>query len=133
MDRFESLSKIAQNEFGITIKSKSPTGGTFESLYCETKDSDRREKQIEAIAKAMCGGCPDNKECIHSLCADWYKAESIYNAGYRKQSEVVKEIFEEIDNIISNLRDSPFYSSGDAVYELTELKKKYTEESENDR
>lgn len=133
MDRFKSLSKIAQDEFGITIKSKSPTGETFESLYCKTKDNGGREKQIEAIAKAMCSGCPDNKECMHSLCADWYKTESIYNAGYRKQSEVVKEIFEEIDNIISNLRDSPFYSSGDAVYELTELKKKYTEELGNDR
>ena len=132
MDRFESLSKIAQDEFGITIKSKSPTGETFESLYCETKDSDRREKQIEAIAKVMCGGCPDNKECMHCICADWYKAESIYNADYRNQSEVVREIFEEIDNIISNLRDSPFYSSSDAVYELTELKKKYTEELGNE-
>lgn len=47
MDRFESLSKIAQDEFGVTIKSKSPTGETFESLYCKTKDNDGREKQIE--------------------------------------------------------------------------------------
>lgn len=84
-----------------------------------------REKQIEEIAKAMCAGCPDNKECMHCLCADWYKAESIYNAGYRKADDVAKEIFEEIDNIIYNLKDSPFYSSSDAVYELTELKKKY--------
>ena len=86
-----------------------------------------REKLIEEIAKAMCGGCPDNKECMHCLCADWYKAEALYNAGYRRWSEVAKEIFEEIDNIIYNLRDSPFYSSSDAVDELTELKKKYTD------
>ena len=52
----------------------------------------------------------------------------IEEQGYRKQSEVVKEIFEEINNIIYNLRDSPFYSSSDAVYKLTELKKKYTGE-----
>ena len=45
--------------------------------------------------------------------------------------EVAKEIFDEIDNIIYNLRDSPFYSSSDAVYELTELKKKYTGEKED--
>ena len=45
-----------------------------------------------------------------------------------KQSEVTMKIFEEIDNIIYNLRDSPFYSSSAAVYELTELKKKYMEE-----
>ena len=104
MDRFESLSKIAQNEFGITIKSKSPTRGTFESLYCETKDSDRMEKQIEAIAKAMCSGCPDNKECMHSLCADWYKAESIYNAGYRKQSEVIAEFSEAVKHIAEGVK-----------------------------
>lgn len=101
MDRFESLSKIAQDEFGITIKSKPSTGETFESLYGETKDSEKRGKKIEEIAKVMCGGCPDNTECMHCLCADWYKAESIYNADYRKQSEVVKRIFEEIDKIIS--------------------------------
>ena len=36
-----------------------------------------REKQIEEITKAMCGGCPDNKECMNGLCADWYRAEAI--------------------------------------------------------
>ena len=44
----------------------------------------------------------------------------------KDQTKFVEEIFEEMDNIIYNLRDSPFYSSSDAVYELTELKKKYT-------
>ena len=48
-------------------------------------------------------------------------------------AEVVKEIFEEIANIIYNLRDSPFYSSSDAVDELTELKKKYTGEKEDEQ
>lgn len=84
-----------------------------------------REKQIEEMAKVMCGGCPDNNECMRCLCATWYNAEDLYKAGYRKKSEVAKEIFEKIDNIVSNLRDSPFYSSSDAVYELTELKKEY--------
>ena len=46
-----------------------------------------REKQIEIIAKVMCGGCANGKECIHTLCADWHNAEALYNAGYRKQSE----------------------------------------------
>lgn len=47
------------------------------------------------------------------------------------KTEAAMEIFDEIDNIIYNLRDSPFYSSSDAVYELTELKKKYTGEKED--
>ena len=89
-----------------------------------------REKQIEEIAKAMCGGCSDNKECIHCLCADWYKAESIYNAGYRKQSEVAMEIIGEI--LSSHTLDiDGFFTMHES--ELTELKKKYTEESGNDR
>lgn len=49
----------------------------------------------------------------------------------KTKAEIAKEIFEEMDNIIYNLRDSPFYSSSDAVYELTELKKKYTGEKED--
>lgn len=104
MDRFERLSKIAQDEFGVTIKSKPSTGETFESLYGETKDSDRREKQIEAIAKVMCGGCPDNKECMHCLCADWYRAEALYNAGYRKQSEFIAEFSEAVKHIAEGVK-----------------------------
>ena len=46
-----------------------------------------REKQIEEIAKVMCGGCPDNNECMRCLCATWYNAEALYKAGYRKQSD----------------------------------------------
>lgn len=85
------------------------------------------DKQINEMARVMANGRfiePDRNQIL--LFAG--EAETLYNAGYRKQSEVAKEIFEEIDNIIYNLRDSPFYSSSDAVYELTELKKKYTEE-----
>lgn len=79
-----------------------------------------KEKEIEEMHQEMINW--DDAETDLSL-AEW-----LYNVGYRKQSEVAREIFEEIDNIIYNLRDSPFYSSSDAVYELTELKKKYTEE-----
>ena len=77
-----------------------------------------KEKEIEEMARIIHG----------TPFSDMHRAVALYNAGYRKKSEVAKEIFKEIDNIIYNLRDSPFYSSSDAVYELTELKKKYTEE-----
>ena len=94
-----------------------------------------REKQIEEIAREMCHLSAECKTCqicnkrYHGgddLCYFKCVAKEIINHGFRKQSEVVKEIFEEITNIIYNLRDSPFYSSSDAVDELTELKKKYT-------
>lgn len=84
-----------------------------------------REKQIEEMAEAIFHNC--NCGLFFSE-AEKIARFVIEEQGYRKQSEVVKEIFEEINNIIYNLRDSPFYSSSDAVYELTELKKKYTGE-----
>lgn len=81
-----------------------------------------REKQIEEMAEAIFHNC--NCGLFFSE-AEKIARFVIEEQGYVKQSEVVKEIFEEINNIIYNLRDSPFYSSSDAVYELTELKKKY--------
>ena len=96
----------------------------------------QREKQIEEIAREICHLSAECKTCQicneryhgddYDLCYFKCVAKEIINHGFRKQSEVVKEIFDEIDNIIYNLRDSPFYSSSDAVDELTELKKKYT-------
>lgn len=129
-NRIDRLSKIAQDEFGVTITLKPSTGETFDSLYGETKDCEKREKQIEEIAKAMCGGCTDGRECMHCLCADWYKAESVYNAGYRKQSEVAREIFDDIDVILAAHRISHFENLFDdrLTDEITKLKKKYTEE-----
>ena len=150
-NKFERLSKMAQDEFGVTIKPKHPTGETFESLYGETTDIDRKEKQLEEIAKVMCGGCPDNKECMHCLCADWYNAEALYNAGYCKQREVSREIFEMIITTIFSKMPSDILLVGkdcdfadgirmgkreaifDMINTLAELKKKYTEESRNDR
>ena len=84
-----------------------------------------REKEIEEMAEAIFQNC--NCGLFFSE-AEKIAGFVIEEQGYRKQSDVVKEIFEEINNIIYNLRDSPFYSSSDAVYELTELKKKYTGE-----
>lgn len=45
------------------------------------------ENQIEEIATIICGGCPNGEPCIRCLCADWYSAERLYKAGYRKQTE----------------------------------------------
>lgn len=87
-----------------------------------------REKEIEEMAKAMCGGCPDNKECTHCLCADWYKAEALYNAGYRRWSEVASDIFTDICAILESHRISHFDNTFDdkLMDDIAELKKKYT-------
>lgn len=51
----------------------------------KTIEEAKKIEQIEEMARILCeNGC---KECIQTLCADWYKAERLYNAGYRKQSD----------------------------------------------
>ena len=52
---------------------------------------DEREKQIEEMARVICSGCPDGEECKRIMCTEWYIAEKIYSAGYRKQEQKEKE------------------------------------------
>jgi hypothetical protein len=62
------------------------------------------KEQIEEMAKVMCGGCADGKECMQRLCADWYRAEELYNAGYREQEQNVvtnEQSREAIDRILN--------------------------------
>lgn len=88
-----------------------------------------KENQIEEMAKDLCGWCRngictvDMKPCDLG-CSHRDVATILYNAGYRKQSEIAREIFEEIDNLFDKyptLRNI----GGTAI---AELKKKYTEE-----
>ena len=64
-------------------------------------------------------------------------AESLYNADYRKQSEIAKEIFKEIYKLTYRLSNDEHYTVGDMIWDIDELKKKYTDinqrkEDEND-
>jgi hypothetical protein len=43
-----------------------------------------------------------------------------------KASDVAEEIFEEIDEFICRYLNDGYYSSGDLIYDLVELEKKYT-------
>ncbi len=54
-------------------------------------------------------------------------AETLVNAGYRKASEVAREIFDAIDEIAYHYLNDADYSGGDMIYDLNELKNKYTE------
>ena len=77
-----------------------------------------KEKQIEELTNAL----------IFTARCGTYRdvAEHLYNIGYRKQSEVAREIFEEIDQYIEQNGFGQFYKEyiKDIV---SELKKKYTE------
>jgi hypothetical protein len=62
-------------------------------------------------------------------------ADALYNAGYRKASDVAREIFEEIDEELGGLMNtyhkSQRFSDADVIRYarcvIAELKKKYTE------
>ena len=113
------------------------------------------EKQIEEIGKTMCRSfgtddcvpCDAYRTCMIHLCA-----VDVYKAGYRKASDVAREIFEEVDNffiktidIFDKVLDKAVRAGDDELayfygdeknlvitlkIALAELKKKYTEDGE---
>ena len=94
-----------------------------------------REKQIEEMARVIHKAdenCSEYFPISMSECLGKHgrfrtnAAVELYNAGYQKQSEVAREIFEEIDKVIKE--HSQGYCCDWYLYELiAELKKKYTE------
>ena len=92
------------------------------------------KEQIEKIAHSMCrnhmqnGKCAADDEFCNLECVYGYCAERVYCAGYRKQTEVAREIFEQVDGITDLLAkglvgELEFYDM------LAELKKKYLEDN----
>ena len=95
-----------------------------------------KEKQIEEMAKVIdcslplldceawrCDGCKYEK--YKHMCMGIKQAEVLYNKGYRKASDVAREIFAEIEAIkcVGLLPNS-------WVKQFAELKKKYESEDE---
>ena len=83
------------------------------------------DKQIEEMSNIITKTC-ENKRVISS----YRIAEKLYAKGYRKQSDVVREIFEEIE---SKLILNKAIHCGQKIYytriadDISELKKKYTQ------
>ena len=98
-----------------------------------------RAKEIEEIAKIIARrSMAFRNPNVAFMTTARKTADSIYNADYRKQSEIVKEIFEEIERILSSnyccclpqgITEHYEYYEGDVAKDIAELKKKYTEES----
>ena len=83
-----------------------------------------KEKQIEEMASALnfCKNTPI-EECHSKVDCKHCLAEQLYNAGYRKQSEIAEEIFAEADKIfMATCLSLETYKA------WCELKKKYTKE-----
>ena len=96
-----------------------------------------REKEIEEMAEAIFQNC--NCGLFFSE-AEKIARFVIEEQGYRKQSEVVKEIFDEIEKLVSTNKktvgcatyeETIFYIE-DFIEDLAELKKKYTGEKEDE-
>ena len=97
------------------------------------------KEQIEELAKYICNACEMGNgfdgECASLMGCDYKTcfiaietAKHIYEAGYRKQREVAKEIFEEIEQLFTDVKDGyEVYHTIETEY-YCELKKKYTEE-----
>ena len=99
-----------------------------------------REKQIEDISNIL-WHIPNNY-FLNSYNDCERIAECIYDdGGYRKQSEVAKEIFDEIERILSlnyccclpqGATEHYEYYEGNIAKDIAELKKKYTGEKEDE-
>ena len=92
-------------------------------------------KQVEEMAQVYEEARYKAQETLGSMnegAGVWY-AKAFYNAGYRRQDEVAREIFAEIDNILCSLDKrhmmcgNPKQSWGvrSAMAEIAALKKKY--------
>ena len=84
-----------------------------------------KEEQIEELKNILL----EESNRFYGLECDeacsYCEASAVYDAGYRKQSEVACEIFEELEKLTYRLLNDADYTMGDIVYDITELKNKY--------
>ena len=88
------------------------------------------QNEIEQMANAIEEArikASDTTNSMNYGFGGWY-AKELYAKGYRKASEVAREIFEEIDKIINARCVQVEISERKMIAEIAELKKKYTEE-----
>ena len=91
------------------------------------------EKQIEEMANITRVWCEIDNSCgsCHWETCNECLAECLVKAGYRKASDVAREIFAEIDSLFKryqvNTYDGHYYNTA-MKEEYAELKKKYESE-----
>ena len=90
----------------------------------------KKEKEIEEMANLLISACGVAQYPCQITCEKCH-AERLYNAGYRKTSDVAKEIFCKIENLMDLYK---YFCDGNYDKELetavTDLKKKYIGEKE---
>ena len=96
-----------------------------------------KEKQIEEMSQDICSLFSTCEECqnvspiIKTNCKAKKYAKRAIEAGYRRASDVAREIFEEIDTLLQlgrryNMMQGDYYTF-ELRQSIAELKKKYTE------
>ena len=97
------------------------------------------DKQIEEMAKYCCFPCEmeHNGKCIENNdpCKCYIAnetAKALYNAGYRKASDVAMEIFEEIKTAFARVGVLPHNVWLVDFNVIAEIKKKYESEGADD-
>lgn len=86
-----------------------------------------REKQINEIAKIIARrSMAFRNPNVAFMTTARKTANSIYNAGYRKQIEAAREIFDEIERTFKGLLNGDI---GDILKLLKYLEKKYAEQN----
>lgn len=89
-----------------------------------------REEQINEIAKIIARRSMAFRNPNVAFMTTAYKtANSIYNAGYRKQSEVAREIFDEIERTFKGLLNGDI---SNILKLLSTLKKEYVEQKRDE-
>jgi hypothetical protein len=79
-----------------------------------------REEQIEGLAS-------DIFALLRSFALSRALASLLYDKGYRKASEVAKDLFADIDKLVEN-NEVYFHQTDEMREEFAKLKKKYTED-----
>ena len=88
------------------------------------------EKQIEEMARLLCGQAKSCNECsVHKPCLMMNCARILTDNGYRKASDVAREIFEELEKLMLDGAIGGKYPTKVINPEkYDELKKKYESE-----
>ena len=89
---------------------------------------------LNGCSKKMCPlqvGAADNCNLTKEQCPYFTQDIDYHKVLKQIKVEVAKEIFEELEKLTYRLLNDADYTMGDIVYDITELKNKYTGEKED--
>lgn len=139
----EEISEIVKRNAGRYTLCEDP----FTRMLCTSEEYIENrleyEKQIMMSRYGHCDGLEQGgikvvrcEDCVHfDLCEAFERHNGLMKVeaelcGFYKSANVIREIWAEIDQIVDDFLNDSHYSAGDMIYDIEELKKKYTEEEQ---